>query len=394
MSDSANTKKILFVNTVPEMIRELLLPFADKLRDENWIVHAMANGISGHRSLADHFDQLWDIPFSRNPSKAILNLPANVRSIKRILEKEKYTIIHTHTPIASFIVRFAASRLADSIRPKIIYTAHGFHFHDLGGKVRNTLYFEAEKLAARWTDILIVVNEEDYQYVVGKSLIAIEKVRRLPGSAGVDASLFDSGRFSEEEVQKKKGEIGVPKGTKLFLMPAEFIPRKRHIDAIRAMGILAREDACLLFAGTGRSEDSAKEKVERGDLGKQFRFLGYRDDIPLLMKMSAAVVLPSLQEGLPTVVLEAMSMNTPVIATDIRGSRELLKNGCGILIPPRSPTHLAEAMMWIIENEDKAANMGKRGRLLVLGRYDEKIVLSQQMKIYNELISTLGPKGT
>lgn len=64
MSNSANVRKILLVSTVPETIRAFLLPLAEKLRDANWIVHAMANGISGHRYLANHFDELWGIPFN------------------------------------------------------------------------------------------------------------------------------------------------------------------------------------------------------------------------------------------------------------------------------------------------------------------------------------------
>ena len=79
-------------------------------------------------------------------------------------------------------------------------------------------------------------------------------------------------------------------------------------------------------------------------------------------------------------------MNAPVIATDIRGSKDLLRNGCGILVPPRSPKHLAEAMNWILENEEKARNMGKKGRPLVLEKYDQDIVLSRQMEIYKELV--------
>jgi glycosyltransferase involved in cell wall biosynthesis len=385
MNNSVSRKKILFVSTVPETIEAFLLPFADKLREDNWIAHAMANGISEDSSLTSHFDKLWDVPFSRNLGSIVFSLPVNVRQIKRILDKEKYTIIHTHTPIASFVVRFAAGRMEKPIRSKIIYTAHGFHFHDLGGKLTNTLYLEAEKLGARWTDILIVINEEDYQSAISKSMVAVEKVRRLPG-IGVDTLLFDPGRYNEREVEEEKGELGIPERTKIFLMPAEFIPRKRHIDAIRAMELLARKDVCLLFAGTGKLEDSLKKNVKQRDMDEQIRFLGFRDNMPLLMKISAAVILPSQQEGLPRVLLEAMSMNTPAIATDIRGNRELLQNGCGILVPPRSPKYLAEAISWILENGCKARNMGKKGRPIVLSRYDQEIVLSKQMEIYYELI--------
>ena len=385
MNDSANKEKILFVSTVPETINGFLLPFADRLRGDNWIVHAMADGVSTIGGLTSHFDETWDVAFSRNPASAVWTLRANVKQIKRVLEEEKYTIVHTHTPISSFVVRFAAGRMRKSTRPIIMYTAHGFHFHDLGGRFRNTVYFETEKLGARWTDILIVINEEDYKSAISKKLIAAGKVKRLPG-IGVDSSLFDPTAYSDWDVQALRDELGIPERTKVLLMAAEFIPRKRHSDAIRAMELLERDDVCLLFAGSGRLEDSLKENVKQKGMDKQIRFLGRQENIPLLIKMSAAVVLPSLQEGLPRVLLEAMSMNIPIIATDIRGSKELLQNGCGILVPPGSPKDLAEAMRWILQNEDLARNMGEKGRPIILSRYDQEIVISKQMEIYYGLI--------
>jgi len=386
-------KKILLVTTVPSTIRSFLLPLADRLRQDKWIVHAMASGITEQHALTNHFDMLWDIDFSRDPMRAIPRIPASLRRIEQILEKEKYAIVHTHTPIASMMIRFGASRVPATARPKVIYTAHGFHFHSEGGRLSNLMYFEAEKVAARWTDMLLVINEEDYANAVKKNLISAGRIKKIPG-IGVDVSCFDPERYTERDVLEKQKELGIPSEKKIFLFPAEFNPGKRHIDAIEAMELTRREDASLLFAGSGKLEDAMKKYVEKRALCGQVKFLGDQEDIPLLLKMSIALISPSLREGLPRVILEAMSMNTPVIATDIRGSRDLLKSGCGMLVPPRSPQHLANAMTWILENEEEAKQMGMKGRPAVLRTYDEEVVLARQKQIIDELINEPALRNT
>jgi glycosyltransferase involved in cell wall biosynthesis len=382
-------RKILFVTTVPSTLAGFLLPLADALKREGWVVDAMASEPSSNSDVSNAFDRLWDVPFSRQTRRAALGFIPNIRRVRRILQREGYALVHTHTPYASFIVRLSAATTSRTTRPKIIYTAHGFHFHPLGGRLTNSLFFHAEKLASRWTDVLIVINREDYESAVGHHLIDPSKIRRLPG-IGVDSTRFDPNRFDPERLTAKRYELGIADGDTVFVMIAEFIPRKRHEDAIRAMEILAAKNVHLLFAGPGRLEDSLKQEVAQRGLNDQIRFLGVRRDVPELMSISNAVILTSLQEGLPRVLLEALSMNVPIIATDIRGTRELLDEGRGILIPIRDPERLAQAMAWILDHEDEAREMGAGGRDAVLENYDDSIVLARQMEIIEEALGNSG----
>jgi len=106
--------------------------------------------------------------------------------------------------------------------------------------------------------------------------------------------------------------------------------------------------------------------------------------------ISNAVLLPSIQEGLPRVLLEALSMNIPIIATDIRGTRELLSEGRGILVPAKDPERLAQAMAWVMDHADEAREIGARGRGAVLAKYDDRIVLARQMEIIEEALGNSG----
>ncbi len=378
-------KKILFVTTVPGTLKAFLLPLAEALKREGWVVDALASEISSNPDVADVFDSVWDVPFSRQISRAATGFIPNILLIRRILEREEYTLIHTHTPFASFFVRLSAATMPRTTRPKIIYTAHGFHFHPLGGRFANSLFFSAEKIAARWTDVLIVINREDYESAVRKHIIDPAKIRRLPG-IGVDSTRFDPGRYDPEGLATTRHELGIADGDSVFLMIAEFIPRKRHMDTVRAVETLAGKDVHLLFAGDGRLEDSIVQEVSQRGLDDQIWFLGVRRDVPELMLISNAVILPSLQEGLPRVLLEALSMNIPIIATDIRGNRELLDEGRGILVPVKDPERLARAMAWVMDHADEAREIGARGRDAVLANYDDRIVLARQMEIIEEAL--------
>jgi glycosyltransferase involved in cell wall biosynthesis len=377
--------KILFVATISGTIKRFLFPFADRLKEEGWSVHAMAGGISTESSFDDHFDRTWDINFSRKPASAIASIAATIYRIKKILEQEKYTIVHTHTPIASFVTRLATGMISKKDRPKIVYTAHGFHFHQLGHKLSNFLFLQAERIGARWTDILIVINEDDYRSALGKGLVEQNRVRLLPG-IGVDTSCFDPDVYSDSQVQEQKRKCGIPQRARVFLMPAEFNKGKRHIDAIKAMRLLPENDACLAFAGRGRLEEELKEIVTKQGLNEKVLFLGYQEQIPLLLKMSSALILPSVREGLPRVVLEALCMNVVTIATDVRGNRDLLKEGHGILVPPRAPCKLAAAMQKVLDNNAEVEAMASAGRQLVLDRFSQDIVVSRQLEIYRELV--------
>ncbi len=376
------SRKILITAVVPGTIRSFLMPVLDALERDEWEIHGMADGISQDPVLVNRLKAVWDIGFSRSLSGTALHLPRTLRAIRELLRRERYDIVHTHTPISSFVLRLAVATIPASERPSVIYTAHGLYFHDQGSAPANAVFFAAEKVAGLWTDRLVVINEEDHERATRSGVVPASRIELIPG-IGVDAAALDPGRIEDPDVEETRRELGFSEEEHIILMAAEFIPRKRHEDMIEAMRLLERDDVILCFAGSGRAEEPMRAKVKELGLESKIKFLGFRRDLPLLMRLADAVVLPSLLEGLPRCMLEAMCLEIPVIASDIRGNRELLRCGCGVSVPPRAPRQLADAVNWVIEHPVEAAEMGTRGRSAVLARYDDRMVLPRQMEIIN-----------
>ena len=145
-------------------------------------------------------------------------------------------------------------------------------------------------------------------------------------------------------------------------MIAEFVPGKRHRDALAAFARLGRPDVWLALAGTGPLVDEMKRRAAELGVADRVRFLGVRRDIPALVRASVAVLLPSEREGLPRSAMESMSLGVPVIGSRIRGTADLLEGGCGLLVPVGDSAALADALARILDHPEEAREMARRGR--------------------------------
>ena len=206
----------------------------------------------------------------------------------------------------------------------------------------------------------------------------------MPG-IGIDRVSFSPEKVDVADILRVRNEIGVGNDAPLFFMAAEFIPRKRHVDLLRALKNMSRQ-VHVAFAGVGEGLNSAIRLVREMGLGDRVHFLGQRRDIPVLIRSAAATILPSIQEGLSRSVMESMCLEVPVIGTDIRGISDLIKSGGGILVPVKSPEALKSAMEWILDNPEAAREMGRRGRQLS-AQYDISHIMRLHENLYRELLS-------
>lgn len=372
---------LLIITTIPSTLCAFLLPFAYHFRAQGWQVDALAQEVSSNAECLEAFDHVWDVEWSRNPLDP-LNLLVAPRKIRKVMAHQEYDIVHVHTPVAAFVTRYALSGFQEQSRPRVIYTAHGFHFYRGGALSKNATFLTLEKLAGRWTDYLVVINPEDEEAAKRYRIVPAERVRYMPG-IGVDIEHYSPHAVPEAEVARVRQELGLGSGTSLLSSVAEFIPRKRPWDTLRAFARLAWPQVHLAFAGTGPLLGEMERLAAELGVQNRVHFLGRCQDIPTLMRSSVATLLPSAQEGLPRSVMESLCLEIPVIATEIRGTRDLLQGGCGLLVKVGDVEGLAQAIAWVLEHPEATRLMAERGRERMRD-YDLRRILKLHEALYAE----------
>lgn len=339
--------KMLIATTVPSTIKSFLLPYADHFRGKGWIVDAMSSGTTACGGLSGHFDRLIDVHWSRNPLDPgnIFRTPGQIREI---VAENAYDIVHVHTPVAALVTRSALRGLRRRGKPKVVYTAHGFHFYRGGGRLRNALFLLLERMAGRWTDRLVVINQEDYRAAQKYNIVPEGALAYMPG-IGLDFSVYDRERVSKEELRELREELGLEPDDALFTMIAEFNPGKRHADVIAALASLKDPRIHVAFAGEGALRGEIKVLAKSSNVEGRAHFLGQRDDIRRLILASKATLMPSQREGLSRACMESVCLGVPVIGADVRGVRDVIQPCKGLLYPVGDAIALRDAIALTME---------------------------------------------
>jgi glycosyltransferase involved in cell wall biosynthesis len=376
--------RLLIATTVPLTLEAFLLPFAYHFRRRGWHVDGAASGISLSSACLEAFDSVWEMGWCRAPMS-----PANLwragPQIRRLVEREQYDIVHVHTPVAAFITRWFLGMNRHGTSPRVIYTAHGFHFRAEGSPLRNSVFLALEKMAGKWTDYLVVINEEDLEAAERHKLVRPGCVRHMPG-IGLDTQFFSAGAAEEIGVKNTRSDLGLTESDVLFGMVARFDPGKRHTDAVRALAELQTPRFHVAFAGEGPTMPQVKALAATLGVENQVHLLGHCDDVRPLIGSSLATILPSEREGLSRSVMESLSMGVPVIGTDIRGIRDLVDSRTGILVQVGDVSAIAQGMRWLTVHRDQARAMGERGKAR-MAKYDISNIIGLHEALYEEALS-------
>lgn len=374
---------LLIVTTVSSTLRGFLTPYAFHFRQQGWRVDALAKGATTDPVVREAFDGSHELPLSRS----ILDVRGIVQGFRATVNviDAGYDIVHVHTPIAAFVTRAAVRSLPRNKRPAVIYTAHGFHFHEHGRRVTNFLFLTMEKVAGRWTDRLIVINSEDDRAARRYHIVPRQHVVQMPG-IGVDTRAYSRDVVSLDDISVLRRSHGFGVDDPLFVIVGELNRNKRPTDVVKAMARMRHREARLLFLGDGPERRQVEGLIRVLGLNERARLAGVVNDVRPAIAAATAVVLASTREGLPRSIMEALSMGVPVISSAARGSRDLVDPDAGLVVRIGDDVALAEAMDWMIEHPHEADTMGNAGRARMVRDYDERLLLAQHEVLYSQLL--------
>lgn len=366
-------KKLLFVSNITNKITNFSIPSIVAAQNLNYEFHLAADLSGFHDDASKYGIIMHHIDLDRNPFN-----PKNLKAYKQMLglmEKEKFDAIHCNTPIGGVLGRLCGKKAGV---PTVIYTAHGFHFYNGAPAINWILYYSAELFLSRYTDLIITMNNEDYERA--KKSFKNTRVVYIPG-VGIDVAEIEIDRG------KKRNELGISDNTIALLSVGEMIKRKNYETALMALSKLKNKNYIYLICGSGKLENKLKEMTVKLGLVEKVKFLGFRNDISEICKTSDIFLFPSYQEGLPLAVMEAMAAGLPIICSSIRGNVDLIENGNGgFLHHPNDIDKFSASIENMIDNPYLIKEMGSRN-LIEAKKYDVEIVKKKMQEIYKSVLN-------
>lgn len=367
-------KKVLFTATVDSHIIQFHIPFLRYFKENGYEVHVATNSSDA----IPYCDVKHCVSFERSPFR-FKNIQA-IRQLKKICDKEKFSIIHTHTPMGSVVTRLAAKNARKKFHTRVIYTAHGFHFFK-GAPLKNwLLYYPVEKIMAKYTDSLILINREDYDLAKRKFNRRCNDIQYVPG-VGIDLDRFKS-ESDKSKIEKLKKSLGIINGDFVLTYIARLDSNKNQALIIECMKDLVKDYPNIHLLLVGPDELNGKYQTQAKKYLKNIHFLGFRKDIVDILNITDISISTSLREGLPVNLLEAMAAGVPVVATDTRGVRDLIKNGeNGFVSSANNKDELYNNIVKLYNSPSIRKKMSDNN-LKDIKKYDIDEILNKMKKIY------------
>ena len=284
--------------------------------------------------------RVFDLALSRSPlDRANFS---GYKKLRSLLNSGKYDVVHVHTPVAAALTRMASINLSNV---KVIYTAHGFHFYSGAPWLNWVLYYPIEKWLAKYTDVLITINKEDYERACKH--FRPGRVEYVPG-VGLDVKHYSQ---LNVDYKRKRKELGLSESEIVLVSTGELNRNKNHETVIRALQTLKNRDVKYLICGDGPLRGELQSLVRNLGLENQVMLLGFRSDIKEINYIADIFLLPSFREGLSVALMEAMASGLPVICSNIRGNRDLIKDGVGgYLVDPKDVKGFSKLIQKLIDD--------------------------------------------
>lgn len=380
-------KHVLILTTTHEFLGKFEQDNVKILQHMGYTVHYASNMREPHyvndweriknMGVLAHHIEIARSPFLFRENKMALH------QLLGLIKTYKIQLLHCHTPVGGVLGRLAGLLYREE-NLVVIYTAHGFHFYKGAPLLNWMAYYPVERWLARYTDILIVINQEDFERARHFRLKKGGCLYRIPG-VGLDVRAYAP--LSGEERQRRRRKLGIGEEDFFLVSVGELNENKNHQVVLEALAKLKGKGQGRRIrygiCGDGFFRDRLKEQVQRLGLSGQVTLYGYCPRISVILGCADASVFPSRREGLGMAGLESLAMGVPVVAADNRGTREYMRNGKnGVVCRYDDVDGFARGMLYIMDMEEQEREQMRQECVDTVRPFQKRKVRDRMCKIY------------
>ncbi len=378
--------RVAHLTTVDMSLRLLVFPQLKAVVDAGGVSY----GISSPGPFVPDLEAAGIVHLPLESSTRGMNLLADLRAARelwRILKTHEIDILHTHNPKPGLYGRIVG-RLAGV--PIIVNTVHGLYATEDDPLLKRLVVYVLEAIAARFSDAELAQNIEDVE-LMSRYRITVPRKMRLLGN-GVDLDRFDRRRVGDEPRKRLRGQWGVDDDEVVVGIVGRLVAEKGYPELFEAMEHVG---AGYTLVVAGPDDPSKADALPRDTIARAeangVRLLGMRDDVDELYSAFDLFVLPSHREGFPRSAMEAAAMGLPIVATDIRGCRQVVDDGVnGRLVPVLDAGALAEAIVALGSDPEQRAAAGAASLAKAQAEFDERKVVDIVMETYRTVAAAKG----
>lgn len=390
MSAAAPTRpRVLHLTTVEMSLRYLLFDQLQAIRDAGFDVTTMSAPGPWTPRLEE--EGIRHIPWHHAArSWGVAQDLRALRELYRVLRRERFDVVHTHTPKPGVLGRLAA-RAAGV--PCVLNTVHGYYATPEDRWSKRTAVLGIERLAARYSDLELFQSGEDLEWALSTGTVDPSKALRLGN--GIDLERFDQGRFTADELAPVRAELGVSEGELVVTTVGRLVAQKgcrEFFQAAEEIRAVRPDVRFVAIGGSDTGKEGAVDEREQTAAAENVVFAGWRDDVAAVLALTDVFVLPSWgPEGMPRAAMEASAMGVPMVLTDIRGCREVGRDGReALLVPPRDPAALTVAIKTLLDRPALRAELGAAASRRAHEDFDQRRVFELIVAEYERLLRRRG----
>jgi glycosyltransferase involved in cell wall biosynthesis len=377
--------RVAHITTIDLSLRVLLLRQLQALRDAGFDVSGISSAGSDVPALEAGGIRHIAVRMSRRYTPL-----ADLRSLFelwRVLRREKFDVVHTHTAKAGLLGQYAALLAGVPLR---VHTIHGLYLPQNASPRMRRAFVLLERVTMRFSHYNFAVSAEDVPVAVAEKISKAARIE-LSGN-GINLAAFSAERQTPEKRAATRRSLGLTDEHLVVGMVARLVAEKGYLEMFEAAALILKEEprARFIFVGGAEPEKSdaiGPETAAEWKIDGVSQFLGYRTDMPDLYAIMDVHVLPSHREGFPIAPMEASAMGVASVVTDVRGCRQAVDDGVtGLIVPVRAPRALAAAIVTLLRDPEKRSRMGRAAREKAEREFDEQVVFAKVLAAYDRLL--------